>query len=203
MCDERGYMEKLIKEIKEAGKGNKVTVISLQGYLDSGTANILIQRFTRLLAEEKLFFVLDMTDVEFVAAAGWNTIIGILNNIKESGGGIKITALRRDPEKAFHLLEYDRILSYYRDPTEAILSYYDNSLSPTDITNINLDTVEDFTDVRHLSLREKVERILATYPQISLAEMRKLLRTPAYDYTRVSLFKLMLVKSKAAGISGR
>ena len=196
-------MEKLIKEIKEAGKGKKVTVIALQGYLDSGTANILVQRFTRLLAEEKLQFVLDMSDVEFVAAIGWNTIIGILNNIKAGGGDIRITALRKDPEKAFHLLEYDRILSYYRDPADAVLSFYDSSLSPTDIPNINLDTVEDFTDVKSLTLREKVERILATYPQISLTGMKKLLRTPAYDYTKVSLFKLILVKAKTAGISGR
>jgi|MTBAKSStandDraft_2_1061841.scaffolds.fasta_scaffold02170_17 anti-anti-sigma factor len=196
-------MEKLIKEIKEAGKGKKVTVIALQGYLDSGTANILVQRFTRLLAEEKLLFVLDMSEVEFVAAVGWNTIIGIVNNIKAGGGDIRITSLRKDPEKAFHLLEYDRILSYYRDPAEAVLSYYDASLSPTDISNLNMDTVEDFTDMKRLSLSEKVQRILATYPRISLSEMRKLLRTPAYDYTRVSLFKLMLVKAKAAGISGR
>ena len=196
-------MEKLIKEIKEAGKGKKVTVIALQGYLDSGTANILVQRFTRLLAEEKLLFVLDMSDVEFVAAVGWNTIIGIVNNIKAGGGDIRITALRKDPEKAFHLLEYDLVLSYYRDPADAVLSYYDSSISPTDIPNLNMDTVEDFTDVRRLSLSEKVQRILVTYPRISLPEMRKLLRTPAYDYTRVSLFKLMLVKARTAGISGR
>jgi len=196
-------MEKLIKEIKEAGKGKKVTVIALQGYLDSGTANILVQRFTRLLAEEKLLFVLDMSDVEFVAAVGWNTIIGIVNNIKAGGGDIRITALRKDPEKAFHLLEYDLVLSYYRDPADAVLSYYDTSISPTDIPNLNMDTVEDFTDVRRLSLSEKVQRILVTYPRISLPEMRKLLRTPAYDYTRVSLFKLMLVKARTAGISGR
>ena len=196
-------MEKLIKEIKEAGKGKKVTVIALQGYLDSGTANILVQRFTRLLAEEKLLFVLDMSDVEFVAAVGWNTIIGIVNNIKAGGGDIRITALRKDPEKAFHLLEYDLVLSYYRDPADAVLSYYDTSISPTDIPNLNMDTVEDFTDMRRLSLSEKVQRILVTYPRISLPEMRKLLRTPAYDYTRVSLFKLMLVKARTAGISGR
>ena len=196
-------MEKLIKEIKEAGKGKKVTVIALQGYLDSGTANILVQRFTRLLAEEKLLFVLDMSEVEFVAAVGWNTIIGIVNNIKAGGGDIRITALRKDPEKAFHLLEYDLVLSYYRDPADAVLSYYDTSISPTDIPNLNMDTVEDFTDVRRLSLSEKVQRILVTYPRISLPEMRKLLRTPAYDYTRVSLFKLMLVKARTAGISGR
>ena len=196
-------MEKLIKEIKEAGKGKKVTVIALQGYLDSGTANILVQRFTRLLAEEKLLFVLDMSEVEFVAAVGWNTIIGIVNNIKAGGGDIRITALRKDPEKAFHLLEYDLVLSYYRDPADAVLSYYDSSISPTDIPNLNMDTVEDFTDVRRLSLSEKVQRILVTYPRISLPEMRKLLRTPAYDYTRVSLFKLMLVKARTAGISGR
>ncbi len=196
-------MEKLIKEIKEAGKGKKVTVIALQGYLDSGTANILVQRFTRLLAEEKLLFVLDMSDVEFVAAVGWNTIIGIVNNIKAGGGDIRITALRKDPEKAFHLLEYDLVLSYYREPADAVLSYYDTSISPTDIPNLNMDTVEDFTDVRRLSLSEKVQRILVTYPRISLPEMRKLLRTPAYDYTRVSLFKLMLVKARTAGISGR
>ncbi|HDS03314.1 MAG TPA: anti-sigma factor antagonist [Firmicutes bacterium] len=196
-------MEKLIKEIKEAGKDNKVTVMALQGYLDSGTSNILVQRFTRLLAEDKLYFVLDMAEVEFVAAVGWNTIIGVLNNIKSGGGDIHITALRRDPEKAFHLLEYDRVLSYYKESADAILSFYDSRIPVTEIENINLDTVEDFTGVRYLTLKEKISRILETYPDISIFKMKQLLKTPAYDYTKVSLLSLIMTKGKITGRKGR
>ena len=192
-------MEKLIKEIKPYRDDSDITLVVLQGYLDSTTSNVLVQRFTKMLAERKTRFILDMSDIEFISSSGWNTVIGLSNNIRQASGDIKVTAMRSDVRKIFYLLEYTALLGYYKNVDDAALSFSDAKLQPDVIKNENLDIVEDFSGVRDMGLDDKIRKIKTTYPGARFGEIKKMLKTPAYDGVRVSNFKLALTMIRSFG----
>ncbi len=185
-------MEKMIREVSSHKKYNDITVIYLQGNIDSGSVNIMVQRFTKLLAEGKLFYILDMTDAEFVSSQGWSTLIGLNNNVRQAGGGMKLTGFNRDISKLFTLLEYNKVLDYYEDKSAAAESFHKDGIDPDIPKNRYLDIVEDFSYIGTLTLEEQLQKVFETYPGARLGEVRKLLRTPAFGGSDISLPRLAM-----------
>jgi len=82
---------------------------------------------------------------------------------------------------------------------DAALSFSDAKLQPDVIKNENLDIVEDFSGVRDMGLDDKIRKIKTTYPGARFGEIKKMLKTPAYDGVRVSNFKLALTMIRSFG----
>src|SRR5437867_808787 len=83
--------------------GAAVTVIALSGQLDAHTATDF-ERFLEqaVRIERKYNLVLDFHDLEYISSAGLGVLMGLIEEVRASGGDMKLAAL---PEKIFHVLD--------------------------------------------------------------------------------------------------
>jgi anti-sigma B factor antagonist len=97
-----------------AGKTSEdVSVIKVDGYLDTTTARDLETALNGLLDKNNYKIVLDLSGVTYISSAGWGIFIGEIKEIRNHGGDLKLAAMIGDVFEVFQLLEFQSILEAY------------------------------------------------------------------------------------------
>ncbi|HZK75404.1 MAG TPA: STAS domain-containing protein [Candidatus Kapabacteria bacterium] len=101
MAEEKIKPRFTVREASEVDAS--VTVIELSGQLDAHTA----PEFERFLEdvvrdEGKRQLVLDFHGLEYISSAGLGVLMGLIEEVRATGGDMKLAAL---PEKIFHVLD--------------------------------------------------------------------------------------------------
>ena len=100
-----------------------VSVLSVQGYVDTTTSAELEESLKRLLKKNRFNIVIDLAGVNYISSAGWGIFISEIKSIRENGGDLKLASMVADVYEVFELLEFQTILESYDTVAEAVKSF--------------------------------------------------------------------------------
>ena len=101
----------------------EVSVISVQGYVDTTTASELEESLKRLLKKGRYNIVIDLGGVNYISSAGWGIFISEIKEIRENSGDLKLAAMIGDVYEVFELLEFQTILENFDTVEDAVKSF--------------------------------------------------------------------------------
>lgn len=100
-----------------------VSVLRVEGYVDTTTANELERELQSLLEKDRYKIVIDLRDVDYISSAGWGIFISEIREIREHGGDLKLAGMVGDVYEVFELLEFQNILESFRNVDDAVNSF--------------------------------------------------------------------------------
>jgi anti-sigma B factor antagonist len=102
------------------GVNRDIALLKVRGFIDTTTSPDL-QKIIAQTIEEGIFqFVIDLGMVHYVSSAGWGVFVGEIRGLREKGGDLKIVKMTPEVFEVFEMLEFNRILTSYDSPEEAI-----------------------------------------------------------------------------------
>ncbi|MBN2072190.1 MAG: STAS domain-containing protein [Candidatus Krumholzibacteriota bacterium] len=100
-----------------------VVVLKLSGLVDSGTSQLLEDRFNNLISNGNVKIVVDLSDVDYISSAGWGIFVGEIKGVRRDSGDIRLAGMRPDVREVFDLLEFNALLTPYGNREEALVSF--------------------------------------------------------------------------------
>ncbi len=108
----------------------EISIISVQGYVDTTTSSELEESLKRLLRKGRFDIVIDLGEVSYISSAGWGIFISEIKEIRENGGDLKLAAMTGDVYEVFELLEFQTILESYDSVDEAVYGFGNAGVMP-------------------------------------------------------------------------
>jgi len=122
-------MEGINVSFSRPENNSDVSVLSVQGYVDTTTSAELEESLKRLLKKGRFNIVIDLGSVNYISSAGWGIFISEIKSIRENGGDLKLASMIGDVYEVFELLEFQTILQSFDTVEEAVKSF---KSAPTD-----------------------------------------------------------------------
>jgi anti-sigma B factor antagonist len=116
-------MEGISVSFSKPEENPDVSVLSVQGYVDTTTSAELEESLKRLLKKGRFNIVIDLGGVNYISSAGWGIFISEIKSIRENGGDLKLASMVGDVYEVFELLEFQTILENYDTIGEAVGSF--------------------------------------------------------------------------------
>lgn len=110
-------MNRLIIEEEYTGE---IVVLKLRGLIDSGTSQLLEDKFKNLVSAENVRVVVDLQGVDYISSAGWGIFVGEIKGMRERNGDIKLAGMTPDVREVFDLLEFNTLLQPYDSKEDAV-----------------------------------------------------------------------------------
>ncbi len=107
-------------EAGTVGESGEITVINLNGVIDTVSSVRLRSVMDDLIGGGVTKLVVDMSKVEYVSSSGWGVFASRIDDVREHGGDIKIFGMDPEVDTIFHLLGFDAIMRSFSILTEAI-----------------------------------------------------------------------------------
>jgi anti-sigma B factor antagonist len=102
-----------------------VKVFNLSGKIVGGPeTQIMVERIRELLAEEKLFFVMNFRNVKWINSNGIGSIISCLTSLRNKGGDLRFSNVHHAASKYFRITKLDTIIRIFNNVNEAVDSFY-------------------------------------------------------------------------------
>ncbi len=106
-------MENIKISVSESGRDADVSVVRIDGVIDTLTATNLEEVLERLLKRGRYKIILDLAGVDYISSAGWGIFISRIKEIRDKSGDIKLANMVANVYEIYELLEFDNILSSY------------------------------------------------------------------------------------------
>ncbi|GAB4445036.1 MAG: STAS domain-containing protein [Anaerolineae bacterium] len=106
-------------EITHQDIGDGVTLVSLQGRLDSTSSDMVKIFLQRLLAGGHSKLAVDLQHVPFIDSAGLVALVSGLRIAKENNSRLVLCAAQPQAQLVFRLTMLDRVISVHPTATEA------------------------------------------------------------------------------------
>ena len=97
--------------------------VRISGYLDSSTFPQLQEHLNNLMKQGNLHYLLDLEDLDYISSAGLGVLMGILREVREKDGDLKIVNMSEKIERVFYLLGFSRLMKVYASEEEALESF--------------------------------------------------------------------------------
>jgi anti-anti-sigma factor len=101
----------------------RCTVIKTSGRVDGSNAPELGAALKQLNSNNIYHIVFDMTDVKFMASAGWWVLIDVQKTCKPKGGELVLAAVDKGIRDSLKLVGMDTYFKIYDDLTSAVGSF--------------------------------------------------------------------------------
>jgi anti-anti-sigma factor len=106
----------------ETTEYKRCTVVKTTGRIDGSNAQVLSQALKALIAKNVNNIVFDMTDVNFVASAGWWVLIDTQKTCKPSGE-LVLVKVEKGIRDSLNLVGMGSYFTMYDDLTSAVASF--------------------------------------------------------------------------------
>lgn len=113
----------MLIEVTCSGDDNELTIVSPKGYIDTTNVNILEQKLTELVSQEKYRLIIDLKDTEYINSSGWGVFLRDLKNIRENDGAVVLACMSPDVLNVFETMEFSKIFKYFDSLEEACASF--------------------------------------------------------------------------------
>jgi anti-anti-sigma factor len=121
--------ESLKIEAATVGKDGDIAVLSLDGIIDTVSAENMRKALEKIISRDIYKIVIDMSQVEYVSSGGWGTFTERLREVRRAGGDIKLFGMDPDVYYVFTMLGFNIVLSSFDILGEAI-GDFSNAPSP-------------------------------------------------------------------------
>jgi len=116
-------MENIRISVSESGQEEDISIVRVDGVIDTVTAMKLEEVLDRLLKRDRFKIILDLAGVDYISSAGWGIFISRIKEIRESKGDIKLANMVSNVLEIYELLEFDNILSAFENLNSAKASF--------------------------------------------------------------------------------
>ncbi len=96
--------------LDSSGPNNEISVVRVDGVIDTMTATDLEKVMNSLLERHRYNIVIDLGGVDYISSAGWGIFISNIREIRQHTGDIKLARMIPNVYEIFELLEFDSIL---------------------------------------------------------------------------------------------
>lgn len=103
-------MEKFEVNRKDLGL---IKIINIQGFLDAHTAPDFENELQKLLDEKSYNIVVNLDGLQYISSAGLGVFMGVIEDIRNNGGDLKICAASPKVFKVFDLLGFPSLYEFY------------------------------------------------------------------------------------------
>jgi anti-anti-sigma factor len=100
-----------------------VTVVAIDGSVDSLNAEQLTQALTEHLAAGCRQLVVDLGAVPYTSTAGLRALLAAVKDSRRLGGDLRLAAAQASVERVLSLSGFTGIIKTYRGVTEAVASF--------------------------------------------------------------------------------
>lgn len=97
--------------------------VKIDGYLDSSTFPRLQDHLNQQLEKKNYNYLLDLRDLDYISSAGLGVLMGMLRQVRENQGDLKLVNMSDKIQRVFTLLGFSRLMHVYRNEQEAIESF--------------------------------------------------------------------------------
>jgi anti-sigma B factor antagonist len=101
----------------------RVTVVAVNGRVDSATAPDLENALKQLVDSNKSQIVLDLTDVDYMSSAGLRAMVSTLKSVKRVNGDLRLANPSARVSEVLRLAGLTSIFSIYSSQTDALNSF--------------------------------------------------------------------------------
>ncbi len=102
---------------------SKVSVVYLKGYLDAHTAPEFEKALQELVDEERVYIVVNLSELTYISSAGLGVFMGFIENIRDKGGDIKLAEPTDKVFRVFDLLGFPVLYEIFKKENDAIKKY--------------------------------------------------------------------------------
>jgi anti-sigma B factor antagonist len=172
--------------VSTAGPTREISIVRVDGAVDTMTAGDLEQVISSLIARGRYRLVVDLAGVEYISSAGWGVFVSHLREIRERAGDIKLARMTPDVREIYELLEFDGLLPYFDELDSAVAEFQgpDNrrnaAVTPVPAARPSTSTPTDkgkLPEGQPLpTLDEVVMQLVAEDPFQTIGEMRQRLQ---------------------------
>jgi anti-sigma B factor antagonist len=106
-----------------ANDQNSVTVVSIQGSVDSMTAEAFLKAMQSYLSQGKSRLIGDLSGVNYTSSAGLRAILATLKESRQNGGDFRLAAVQPTVLKVLELSGFTSILKIYPTTDQAVASF--------------------------------------------------------------------------------
>lgn len=109
-------------EIKEIKK-NQVTVLMVEGRLDSGTSGTLEKNLISAIEAGEKNLVLDFTGMDYISSAGLRVLLMAAKKTNKLGGMLVLSALNPNVREVFDIAGFTNIFSIFNSLEDAVKTF--------------------------------------------------------------------------------
>lgn len=99
-----------IKISLEAALGEGLSILRVDGVVDTMTAAELEKVMRSLIFQKRYRIVVDLGGVDYISSAGWGIFVSNIREVRANQGDIKLARMLPGVYEVFELLEFDTIL---------------------------------------------------------------------------------------------
>lgn len=95
-------------------------ILDLNGELDAHTASQLEDSLKELINKNNLNIIVNCSNLDYIASAGLGVFMAYIEDVRESGGDIKLTNMNDKVYNVFDLLGFPTLYDILEDEKDAI-----------------------------------------------------------------------------------
>ena len=196
-----------IKISLEAANGGGLSILRVDGVVDTMTAIELEKVMSSLLSQKRYRIVVDLAGVDYISSAGWGIFVSNIREVRANRGDIKLARMMPSVYEVFELLEFDSILRAFdsidraREDFGTELPVGGFKASPANAPAVSRQPAV-IAPVKAESLEETLLRLVVDDPFYSIGELKSELVRRGFSVGFWGLVRLLwkkrlfLVKSR-------
>lgn len=103
-------MDEIKLSLSQAGPAGELSVIRVDGVVDTITASELEGVIANLVGQKRFKILIDLGGVEYISSAGWGIFISRIQEIRDQGGDLKLVNMVPNVYEIYELLEFENII---------------------------------------------------------------------------------------------
>src|SRR5687767_13529694 len=115
-------MSDLTVETRDEGD---VTVLYPRGFINAHTVRGFEGAIQKALARERFRIVVNCEGLTYIASAGLGAMMGAIEEIRGSGGDLRLSSLNETVANIFEILGFNHLYRTYPSEAEAVGSFQD------------------------------------------------------------------------------
>jgi anti-anti-sigma factor len=92
---------------------NDVKVVYLEGEMDTGTSPQVLEELDRLRSDGVKKILLNLEKLDFVSSAGLRVFLATAQQLKESGGDLRVCMLNKEIKEVFDISGFSTLLMVF------------------------------------------------------------------------------------------
>ncbi len=107
-------------------KKDGVSILSVEGSLDTNTATDLEKELEEQIAQENKKIVVNCEKMDFISSTGLRILLVTAQKLNNNNGELKVCCLNEDVQEVFDITGFSSIIVVSKNEAEALQSFNDN-----------------------------------------------------------------------------